>query len=133
MPKNPWGMAVKAIIRDRAGRCLALRRAPDSTRYASQWDLPGGKVDAGERFDEALLREVREETGLQAELTGVVGAWEQTLPKVRSVLLIVEARLRSGWLNPAEWRRLKWSAEIQPVVEAMPSHTKRRATRLAGR
>ena len=80
MSKKPWGMAVKAIVYDRTGRCLALRRDPRSNLYPGQWDLPGGKVDDGESFDAALQREVFEETGLRLELMGVIGAWHRVLP-----------------------------------------------------
>lgn len=56
-----------------------MRRSPLSKNYPGHWDLPGGKVDAGESFDVALAREVSEETGLRVSLTGVIGAWERKI------------------------------------------------------
>ena len=53
-------MAVKAIVRDASGRVLILRDA-----YSDYWDLPGGHVQAGEVLENALRREVYEETGLE--------------------------------------------------------------------
>jgi 8-oxo-dGTP diphosphatase len=51
-----------AVVRD--GRLLAARRtAPVAT--AGRWELPGGKVDAGETPDQALAREIREELGCE--------------------------------------------------------------------
>ncbi|MDQ3416745.1 MAG: NUDIX domain-containing protein [Actinomycetota bacterium] len=50
---------VSALIRDEAGRLLLERRAD-----SGDWSLPGGAVDPGEAPAQALVREVREETGL---------------------------------------------------------------------
>jgi 8-oxo-dGTP diphosphatase len=54
----------KAIVLRGDGKMLILRRAEHSRTRPGQWDLPGGKVDKGEDFDEALVREVTEESGL---------------------------------------------------------------------
>ena len=57
LPRFTVGVA--AVIHDEQGRVLALRSA-----WHGEWQLPGGAVNYGESFDEALRREVREETGL---------------------------------------------------------------------
>src|SRR5204863_7309981 len=57
-----------AIIEGRGGLLLARRAAPP---YEGTWDLPGGFVEAGERPDRALLRELREELGARAVITGL--------------------------------------------------------------
>ena len=64
MTRKPFVLSAKVVVRDAHGRCLLLKRSMSSKNNRGKWDLPGGKVDAGERFDEALLREVAEETGL---------------------------------------------------------------------
>jgi len=55
--------AVRAIIRDDDGRVLILRRCEDGIG-AGGWCLPGGKVNYGETLEQAVRREVTEETGL---------------------------------------------------------------------
>ncbi len=58
------GVAAKAIIANDAGEVLVIRRSLESSVWPGGWDLPGGKMDDRERLVDALVREVREETGL---------------------------------------------------------------------
>lgn len=52
--------AVTAFITNNEGQVLAVHRRGDS----SDWGLPGGKVDTDESLEQAIIREVKEETGL---------------------------------------------------------------------
>jgi 8-oxo-dGTP diphosphatase len=54
------------------GRLLLVRRSPDLAR-AGSWAVPGGRVEPGESVREAVVRELREETGLRAECGEFVG------------------------------------------------------------
>ncbi len=96
MKTKPYAFSCKAVVRDHQGRCLLLRRSAESKNNAGKWEFPGGKADAGETLDEALLREVREETGLNVELVRVAGAAESDLPTRRVAYLIFEARAESA-------------------------------------
>lgn len=60
---NQMVVVVKAII-IRNGRVLLLRRAADDPVGAGDWEIPGGKLDFGEQLELALVREVREEAGI---------------------------------------------------------------------
>jgi 8-oxo-dGTP pyrophosphatase MutT (NUDIX family) len=63
-PQNrPPRTVVRALARSRSGGYVLLRRAPGD-RFAGQWELPGGTVEAGESLKRALTRELREEVGL---------------------------------------------------------------------
>jgi 8-oxo-dGTP pyrophosphatase MutT (NUDIX family) len=55
--------SVRVMVADRAGRVLILRRRPESIGGGA-WCLPGGKVDFGQAVEDALARELLEETGL---------------------------------------------------------------------
>jgi 8-oxo-dGTP diphosphatase len=59
------GVAAKGIVRRADGAVLLIRRSPASKVDPGRWELPGGKMDVGERLVDALVREVREETGLE--------------------------------------------------------------------
>lgn len=54
----------KAVIFLPNGEALALRRSRTDVRRPLQWDLPGGYCDQGEEPDQAVVREIQEEAGL---------------------------------------------------------------------
>jgi len=72
--EKPFKLSVKAVILDGENRCLLIRRSPVNHNFVGKWEWPGGKPDPGEDFTSALLREVREETALEVEITGRDGA-----------------------------------------------------------
>ncbi|NYB25977.1 MAG: NUDIX domain-containing protein [Methanobacteriaceae archaeon] len=94
-----FGLAVRAIIIDDDDKILILKRSMDSKTNPGKWELPGGKVDQGEPFDQALIREVEEETGLIISLDTVVGASQQNLPLIRAVHIIMSGKIVGGELK----------------------------------
>jgi 8-oxo-dGTP pyrophosphatase MutT (NUDIX family) len=62
--------SASVLVRDGTGRVLLLQR-PDN----GLWTIPTGAVKKGETVPEAGVRECREETGLQVEITGLVGVF----------------------------------------------------------
>ncbi len=96
MSNKPFALSVKVVIRNASGQCLLIKRSFKSKGSPGKWDLPGGKAEMGERFDEALLREVAEETGLSINLMHVAGSAECELPDRKVAYIIMEASLASG-------------------------------------
>ena len=94
-----FGLAVRALISDKDGKILILKRSVDSKTNPGKWELPGGKVDQGELFDKALIREVFEETQLNISLDNVIGASQQNLPLIRAVHIIISGKIIGGELN----------------------------------
>jgi 8-oxo-dGTP diphosphatase len=68
--RNP-GVGAAVVIRDEQDRILLVKRAPGATQ-AGKWSIPAGYVDYGEEVRAAAARELREETGLVAEIGEVV-------------------------------------------------------------
>ena len=96
MSSKPLALSIKVVILDRAGRCLVLKRSTKSKSNTGKWDFPGGKAELGEKFDQALLREVKEETALKITLQHLAGGAESETPTRRVVYLIMQARIKSG-------------------------------------
>ena len=69
---------VGAIVRDGAGRLLLIKRGHDPE--AGKWSLPGGRIEPGETDAQALVREMREETGLTVLPGPLLGAVERPGP-----------------------------------------------------
>ena len=94
-----FGLAVRVLLTDEDDKILIIKRSTDSKTNSGKWELPGGKVDQGESFDQALIREVYEETKLKIALDHVVGVCEQNLPLIRAVHIIMSGKIVEGELN----------------------------------
>ena len=62
--------SVNVVVVDDQGRILLIRRTDNEN-----WAVPGGGMDLGESISDAAVREVKEETGIDIEVTGVVGIY----------------------------------------------------------
>jgi len=130
MDTKPFVIAPRAMLCDAEGRYLFLRRSAQSRHFAGHWEPPGGKMDAGEAIDQALIREVLEETGLGLRDLHVVGAVEGETPEARYVAVLMEAQAEPGevqlceehdafvWATPAEAARLDLSPIYVPFVKS---------------
>ena len=64
--------SASAVIFDRRGRLLLQQRSD-----GGQWGLPGGSVEIGESVHDAVIREVREETGLTVTVRRLIGVYSE--------------------------------------------------------
>ena len=92
-----FAVTAGAVVSDEGGRVLLLRHV---LRKGSGWGVPGGFLTAGEQPEEAVRRELREETGL--ELDGVELAFVRSLEGVRQVEIIFRCRMRAAALEGLE-------------------------------
>ncbi|HEU5029254.1 MAG TPA: NUDIX domain-containing protein [Spirillospora sp.] len=62
--------AVNVVVENNNGEILMIRRTDNDN-----WALPGGAIDIGESVTQAAIRETKEETGIDVEITGLVGIY----------------------------------------------------------
>lgn len=67
---NSMVVAASAVVPDERGRILLVERAD-----SGDWALPGGGMEVGETIIDCVVREVREETGLEVEAFGLIGIY----------------------------------------------------------
>ena len=91
-------LAVVALI-EREGKILLGRRSRNSAS-PGKWSFPAGYVDRGERVEDALVREVREETGLAVTIAALLGLYSRTGDTV--VLAVYVATVVGGAMAPAD-------------------------------
>lgn len=139
MPSQPVQIqyiAAKAVISGPDGKVLVLREAGtyDDGTNVGRYGLPGGRLELGEPFLEALRREVDEETGLTVEVGEpfFVGEWYPRIHAVQSQIVGIffactttgrEVRLsrehdRYLWIDPADYGDLDLMPPESDVLKA---------------
>src|SRR5471032_2787503 len=102
-------LVVACALVDADNRVLIAQR-PEGKTLAGLWEFPGGKVDAGERPEAALVRELKEELGIMVEepclapLTFASHAYEE----FHLLMPLYVCRKWEGFVAPREEQTLKW-------------------------
>ena len=106
-----------ALVRDATGRLLVVQRARPPAQ--GTWSLPGGRVEPGESAEQACLREVLEETGLEVQVVRHVGRITRDGPAGSTYLIDdFECRVLGGQLvasTDAADARWVTEAELQAL------------------
>jgi ADP-ribose pyrophosphatase YjhB (NUDIX family) len=109
---NSLVMAVVVVVLDDHGRLLLIQRSDNGL-----WALPGGGQEFGESVSQAAVRETREETGLEVEVTGIVGIYSDPRHVIayddgevrQEYSVCLRARQTGGELATSdESRRVRW-------------------------
>jgi 8-oxo-dGTP diphosphatase len=93
MAKQPVRCSVAAVVRDEAGRFLAVRRPPDDEHLPDVWGLPAVTLAGGELPEEGLRRVGREKLGAAIEPVRFVGIRSADRGAYELILMDIEARL----------------------------------------
>lgn len=110
---------VAGVIRDARDRILLARRT-EGRDLAGLWEFPGGKVDPGETPEQALVRELREELGIDAHVGDAVIAVPQQYPHKRLRLDVRHIASWSGMVKGLDGQALVWVPPHKLASYAMP-------------
>jgi len=127
LASKPRLEVVGALIFDAEGRILACRRPPEDV-WGGWWEFPGGKVDAGERPREALVREIAEELQLDVVPERIVASlnheyddrhvsldiWNCGVIDPKLVNPIEHDEVR--WLDRGSLDSVKWLPADEPLI-----------------
>lgn len=124
-------IVVAAALADAKGRVLLQQRAP-GRQMAGLWEFPGGKMEAGERPEPALSRELHEELGIDVEERAITPAAFASagVGERHMILLLFICRDWRGdpqpldatalkWVFPREMRELPMPPADVPLVRAL--------------
>ena len=132
--KKDWGLTVRGVVR-KEDKILILRRHPKSRNNPHKWELPGGKVDPGEFFDIALVREFKEETNLDVKIESLFEVVQdefisrRTNQPISTVQLMMNLEILSGelqisdehddwmWASIEEIKSLDITSSLEKIIE----------------
>ena len=120
---------VAAAVVCRAGRVLLTRR-PASGHLAGLWEFPGGKLERGEPPEAAVVRECREEVGIEIEVDRILEVTHHQYPDKEVLLLFYRCALVGGevehlqvadhaWVAPQDLDDYEMPSADGPVIAAI--------------
>jgi len=124
---------VGAIIKDQSGRLLLIRRRNEPG--AGLWSVPGGRIEPGETDEQAVVREVLEETSLAVTCGPLLGAVERpglggAVVDIRDYeVFVTGGELAAGddatdarWVTPGQASAMEAAGQLTPrLLEALRS------------
>jgi 8-oxo-dGTP diphosphatase len=122
-------VAQKAIIKI-DDKFLLLKRSPQAKVFPRHWDFPGGKLEHGENFKEALAREVKEETSLDVIVEEMEFIYVENEVHPSYVVLfecekelgevkISKEHTEFKWINKTEALKLKIEPYLKAYLESL--------------
>ncbi len=97
---------------EHAGQVLLTRR-PAGVPQGGHWEFPGGKVETGERFSDALKRELMEEIAVEVTVAEEIAVAQYRYPTYCVELHLFQCELQSGEPTPRQVDAIHWA----PIAE----------------
>lgn len=104
---KPRLRVVAAALFDSQGRVLLADR-PAGKHMAGWWEFPGGKVAAGETDADALVRELREELGIESRADVLIASVAHEYPDREVEIVLWRATILRGEPSGLDGQQLKW-------------------------
>jgi len=109
---NHKSIDVSAALIFRDGKLLITQRHANS-HLGGLWEFPGGKREAGETFEQCLVREIREELGVEISVGELFGEISHTYPEKSVRLKFFTCKLLSGEPQPLGCAAFKWVGKLK--------------------
>jgi 8-oxo-dGTP diphosphatase len=116
------GVGIGAVIIDPKGKIFLSKRGPKSQNEIGKWSMPGGTLEFGESFEQAIIREMQEEFGITVEIRDTLEPFNHLIPEEHQhwVALCFICKLKYGtpeikepdkseqigWFNQSELKRM---------------------------
>ena len=122
---------VAGVITDCHGHVFCVQRGENPKTYISKkWEFPGGKLEADESHEQALIRELKEELSIEVGSLEFFLTVDHRYPDFRLIMHaykckivlgspVLTEHLESKWLNVADLDELDWSAADIPIVKKL--------------
>lgn len=107
-----------AIIENENGRVLLAKRA-EGKSLGGFWEFPGGKIEAGESAEAALVRELEEELLIQTQVLQTLEAVEHHYEKFSIRLIPCRAKILAGVPTPTEHSEIGWFPLQEIAIETL--------------
>lgn len=132
MEKLPTVIPVVAVALVRADGRVLMQQRPFGKAHGGLWEFPGGKVDAGESLDSALIREIDEELGIGLDADALTPLTFAAIAGEPFVILLYTCRQwrgepkclegeAIGWFAPAELEGLQMPPLDVPLMKVLKS------------
>lgn len=104
-PRRPLDVAAGLVFRD--GKLLITQRHAQD-HLGGLWEFPGGKRETGETFEQCLIRELREELGIEVTVADLLECLTHEYPTRSVRLKFFRCHLRAGEPRALDCQQLKW-------------------------
>lgn len=112
MEQKPFIRVAAGVILDQQGNVLLAQR-PEGKPWAGWWEFPGGKIEQGETPHQALIRELKEELGIDVDKTYPWVSFVYEYPKNKVELSFLKVYAWSGEIRGMENQAFAWTTPLQ--------------------
>ena len=129
------GVGVGAAIFNDKGEIFITKRGSKAKNERGKWEIPGGSVQFGETFEQAVKREIKEELGIEIKVLEMLKIWDHIIPEDKQhwvaptyICKIIKGTPKIkepdkceaiGWFTPSEAEKLPLSIITKYDIELL--------------
>lgn len=125
LAENEYYLHVHALLANKHNQFLVIQRAWNSRHYPGEWEIPGGHVLTGENAEDALIREVQEETGLDISSLNKIYLGKEIIGKRLNLVWVIRVDFDVNDINitgEAAAYRMVTSEEVLQLASETCGH-----------